>query len=74
MAKEQFARRQACVNLWVVPTSAIHATAYEDDDIFTHGTDKSYREAFGYKVRKRIRSASQDDAEDADDSDEKSED
>jgi len=55
MAKEQFARRQACVNLWVVPTSAICATQYEDADIFEHGTDKSYREAFGYKVRDRIR-------------------
>lgn len=57
MAKEQFARRQACVNLWVVPTHAIHATAYEDDDMFIHGTDKSYREAFGYKVRSRVRAA-----------------
>lgn len=55
MAKEQFARRQACVNLWVVQTSAIHATQYEDADIFEHGTDKSYREAFGYKVRERVR-------------------
>ena len=55
MAKEQFARRQACVNLWVVPTSAITATPYEDADIFEHGTDKSYREAFGYKVRERVR-------------------
>jgi ring-1,2-phenylacetyl-CoA epoxidase subunit PaaB len=60
MAKEQFARRQACVNLWVVPTQAIQATAYEDDDIFIHGTDKTYREAFGYKVRSRVRSAHDD--------------
>ena len=64
MAKEQFARRQACVNLWVVPTQAIHATAYEDDDMFEHGTDKSYREAFGYRVRDRIRAAQTDELAD----------
>ncbi len=63
LAKEQFARRQACVNLWVVPTTAIRATQYEDADIFEHGTDKSYREAFGYKVRARVRSATQGDDE-----------
>ncbi|MCB9435670.1 MAG: 1,2-phenylacetyl-CoA epoxidase subunit B [Anaerolineales bacterium] len=57
MAKEQFARRQACVNLWLVPTHAIYASPYEDADIFEHGTDKSYREAFGYKVRDRVRAA-----------------
>lgn len=60
MAKEQFARRQACVNLWVVPSSVIHATAYEDADMFEHGTDKAYREAFGYRVRDRIRAAQAD--------------
>ena len=57
MAKEQFARRQACVNLWVVPVEAITATRYEDDDIFDHHTDKSYRESWGYKTPKTIRSA-----------------
>jgi ring-1,2-phenylacetyl-CoA epoxidase subunit PaaB len=55
MAKEQFARRQACVNLWVVPAEAITATTYEDADIFEHGTDKSYREAFGYETTKRAK-------------------
>lgn len=55
MAKEQFARRQACVNLWVVPAEAISATAYVDDDIFTRGTDKSYRESWGYKTPKMSR-------------------
>jgi len=55
LAKEQFGRRQACVNLWVVPTDAITATAYEDADIFQPGTDKSYREAFGYETTKRAR-------------------
>ena len=55
MAKEQYARRQACVNLWVVPASAITATSYADDDIFTRGTDKSYRESWGYKTPKMSR-------------------
>lgn len=55
MAKEQFARRQACVNIWVVAADAITATTYEDADIFEHGTDKSYREAFGYETTKRAK-------------------
>jgi ring-1,2-phenylacetyl-CoA epoxidase subunit PaaB len=52
LAKEQYARRQACVNLWVVPASAIVATEYQDEDIFERATDKSYREAWGYKTPK----------------------
>ena len=55
LAKEQFARRQACVNIWVVPVDAITATHYDDADIFEHGTDKSYREAFGYETTKRAK-------------------
>src|SRR5262245_4438704 len=55
LAKEQFGRRQACVNIWVVPVDAIRATAYEDADMFVPGTDKSYREAFGYETTKRAR-------------------
>ncbi len=55
LAKEQFGRRQACVNMWVVPAESITATPYEDADIFQHGTDKSYREAFGYETTKRAR-------------------
>ncbi len=54
LAKEQYSRRQACVNLWVVPAEAILATAYENDDIFERGTDKSYRESWGYKTPKTI--------------------
>jgi len=55
LAKEQFSRRQACVNIWVAPADAITATRYEDADMFQHGTDKSYREAFGYETTKRAR-------------------
>ncbi len=56
LAKEQYGRRQACVNMWVVPAEAILATQYDDADIFEHGTDKSYREAFGYETTKRAQS------------------
>ena len=55
MAKEQYARRQACVNLWVVPAEAITATSYADADMFEHPTDKSYRESWGYKTPKTVR-------------------
>ncbi len=55
LAKEQFSRRQACVNLWVVPAEAISATEYDDADMFRPGTDKSYREAYGYETTKRAK-------------------
>ncbi|MBA3534036.1 MAG: 1,2-phenylacetyl-CoA epoxidase subunit B [Ardenticatenales bacterium] len=55
MAKEQYARRGRCVQLWVVPSTAIVATPIADADIFEHATDKSYREAFGYKLAARKR-------------------
>jgi ring-1,2-phenylacetyl-CoA epoxidase subunit PaaB len=49
LAKENFARRGPCVNLWVVEVAHIFATAYEDSDVFEHTTDKSYREPGGYQ-------------------------
>jgi len=53
-AKEQYARRMKCVNLWVVPTESILATEYEDADMFEPATDKNYREAAGYRNREHI--------------------
>ncbi|MCZ2357495.1 MAG: hypothetical protein LC115_12545 [Bacteroidia bacterium] len=53
-AKEQYARRQKCVNLWVVKTQDIYATDYDDQSLFEQTFDKSYREASGYKVRETI--------------------
>ena len=53
-AKEQYARRMKCVNLWIVKTEEIMATPYEDSDMFEPATDKSYRESFGYKNREVI--------------------
>lgn len=61
MAKEQYARRQACVNLWVVPVEAITATKYEDADIFDRATDKSYRESWGYRTPKTVRMTGEED-------------
>ncbi|HEX2900623.1 MAG TPA: phenylacetic acid degradation protein [Bacteroidia bacterium] len=53
-AKEQYARRMKCVNLWVTKTSGISATSYDDSEMFEAATDKSYREAFGYKNKHLI--------------------
>ena len=54
-AKEQYARRMKCVNLWVVKTTDVYASSYDDSDMFEPATDKSYREAFGYKNKELIR-------------------
>jgi ring-1,2-phenylacetyl-CoA epoxidase subunit PaaB len=53
LAKENFARRGDCVNLWVVPAHCIHATDYEDADVFVHTTDKLYREPAGFQGLRR---------------------
>ena len=54
-AKEQYARRMKCTNLWVVKTADVFASSYEDSDMFEPATDKTYREAFGYKNKEMIR-------------------
>jgi ring-1,2-phenylacetyl-CoA epoxidase subunit PaaB len=48
LAKESFARRGECVNLWVARVEHIFATPYEDADVFVHTTNKDYREPGGY--------------------------
>jgi ring-1,2-phenylacetyl-CoA epoxidase subunit PaaB len=53
LAKEQFTRRDPCVNLWVVPYAAISATAYDDAGLFEHATDKSYRFGGSYREQQR---------------------
>ena len=53
-AKEQYARRMKCVNLWVVKTADVHMTDYDDEAMFEPATDKSYREAYAYKTRDLI--------------------
>jgi phenylacetate-CoA oxygenase PaaH subunit len=49
LAKENFARRGTCVNLWVVRARHVHATDYADEDLFAHATDKRYREPAGFQ-------------------------
>jgi ring-1,2-phenylacetyl-CoA epoxidase subunit PaaB len=53
-AKEQYARREVTANIWVVPSSSVSATEYEDDDIFTTAPEKLYRNPASYKVMDRI--------------------
>jgi ring-1,2-phenylacetyl-CoA epoxidase subunit PaaB len=55
VAKEQFTRREPCVNLWVVPYTAIAATSYDDPDLFVHVTDKSYRFGGSYREQRTTR-------------------
>lgn len=58
-AKEQYGRRFACVNLWVVPSRYVTATSSEDEDMFAvnTGLDKSYREASAYRTREQLSKA-----------------
>jgi ring-1,2-phenylacetyl-CoA epoxidase subunit PaaB len=57
MAKEQYARRFQCVNLWVVRTTDVHATDYDDADMFEPATSKLYREMQGYKDTRKVLTA-----------------
>lgn len=54
LAKEQFARRDPCINLWVVSFRDITATASDDADIFEPSTDKSYRFGGSYREQQRV--------------------
>jgi ring-1,2-phenylacetyl-CoA epoxidase subunit PaaB len=53
-AKEQYARRGQCVNMWVVKSSDVYATEYEDADIFDSAPEKFHRDPSTYKVMDRI--------------------
>jgi len=54
LAKEQFARRDPCVSLWVVPYTAIEASGPEDAEMFQPATDKSYRFGGSYREQQRV--------------------
>jgi len=54
LAKEQFARRDPCVNLWVVRYADIGATSYAEADMFNPATDKSYRFGGSYREQQRV--------------------
>ncbi|QQS30597.1 MAG: 1,2-phenylacetyl-CoA epoxidase subunit B [Sphingobacteriales bacterium] len=53
-AKEQFARRGQCHNLWVVKTSDVFALDTEDADMFAENNEKKYRNPGGFKVSDKI--------------------
>jgi ring-1,2-phenylacetyl-CoA epoxidase subunit PaaB len=54
MAKETYGRRGQTANLWVVNSVHVHASSYEDMDMFETTPEKIYREAGGYKVMDKI--------------------
>ena len=54
-AKEQYTRRGNCVNLWVVKTSEIFVTQYEDAYMFENTPSKLHRDPNSYKVMDRIK-------------------
>lgn len=54
-AKEQYARRGVTSNLWVVPSQAVTATEYFDEDIFSTTPEKVYRDPAVYKVMDKIK-------------------
>ena len=51
-AREHYGQDQACVHVWVVPRAAMVGTDY-DKDVITRHTDRSYKYARGYSVRKK---------------------
>ena len=51
-AREHYGQDQPCVHICVVPRDAMLGTDYEKDIIW-RTTDRTYRQARGYQVRKR---------------------
>ncbi len=54
LAKEQYARRQECVNIWVVKSADISALPIMDSDMFSTIPEKTHREPGPYIVRDKI--------------------
>ncbi len=55
MARDQFARRMACVSLWVVRSADVTMTDYQDDEFFARTTDKSYRDPKAFEAPEKTR-------------------
>ncbi len=53
-AKEQFARRGDCYNIWVVKTSNVYTLSAGDSDMFDTLSEKKYRNPSGFKVSDKI--------------------
>ncbi len=54
LAKENYTRRDPCVNLWVVRADQIHATTRPAAEMFVPATDKSYRFGGSYRQQRRV--------------------
>jgi ring-1,2-phenylacetyl-CoA epoxidase subunit PaaB len=54
VAKENYARRDPCVSLWVVQATEIHCTAAGASEMFAPATDKSYRFGGSYRRQQHI--------------------
>lgn len=54
MARDQFARRLKCSSLWVVRTSDIAMTDYQDANFFAQTTDKSYRDPKAFDAPEKL--------------------
>ncbi len=54
MARDQFARRLKCSSLWVVRTTDIGMTDYQDDTFFARTTDKSYRDPKAFDAPEKL--------------------
>jgi len=57
MARDQFARRLACVSLWVVRSADVTMTDYQDTEFFARLTDKSYRDPKAFESPEKHRKA-----------------
>jgi ring-1,2-phenylacetyl-CoA epoxidase subunit PaaB len=54
MARDQFARRMECVSLWVVRSSDIAKTDYQDPAFFSRVFDKSYRDPKDFPAPSKV--------------------
>lgn len=54
MARDQFARRLKCSSLWVVRTSDITMSDYQDVNFFAQTTDKSYRDPKAFDAPEKL--------------------
>ena len=53
-AKEQYARRERCHNIWVIKTSHVHVMQHDNADMFANNKAKKYRLPAGFKVSDKI--------------------
>ncbi|TMW73056.1 1,2-phenylacetyl-CoA epoxidase subunit PaaB [Alteribacter natronophilus] len=53
MAKENFLRREPCVNIWVVKRSDIAGLGEDERQVLTRLDNKKYRETAGYGYLKK---------------------